>query len=81
MRFDDPHVHDAVRVIHDHPRTNPYARAYTAAYLENAHGIGQSPVQILYILNNITRLRDFPGESRGRNARETLKGVHVHVKP
>lgn len=80
MRYDDPQVHEAVRVIHDHPRTNEYARAYTRAYLNNERGQGQSPVQILYILNNITRLRDFPGESRVSEARNILKGVKAYDK-
>lgn len=78
MRYDDQQVCDAVRVINDHPRTNEYARAYTRAYLNNDRGQGQSPVQILYILNNISRLRDFPGESRVSEARNILKGVKAY---
>lgn len=75
MKYDDEQVHQAVRTIHDHPKTNGYARAYTSAYLENARGSSQSYVQILYILSNITHLRDLPGESRIKQARATLKGV------
>lgn len=66
-------LRDAVRVIHDHPRTNGYARAYTRAFLEGSF----DSVQLLYILNNITHLRDLKGETRVKVARGIIKQCSV----
>jgi hypothetical protein len=62
-------LHDAVLTIHDHPRVNPYARAYTGAFI----GGHYDKVQLLYILNNITHLRDGKGERRVKDARDIIK--------
>lgn len=62
-------IDEAVMAIYRHPKANGYARAYARAYLDGA----KDSTQLLYILNNITHLRDNKGETIIKEARQTLK--------
>ena len=62
-------VTEAVHALIKHPKTNGYAMAYLIAY-QQGH---RDRTQVLYILNNITHLRDIKGETIIKDARNTLK--------
>ena len=59
----------AVMSLYQHPKINEYAKSYCQAWL-NGH---RDKVQLLYILNNITHLRDVKGEERVKQLRAILK--------
>ena len=65
-------LHDALARLFDHPKTNGYARAYIHEALEHPRR-SMNRVQLLYVLNNITHLRDIKGETRVKDARAIIK--------
>lgn len=68
-KLDNQELWAAIIAIYTHPKTNGYAKSYCQAWL-NGH---RDKVQLLYILNNITHLRDVKGESRVKQLRSILK--------